>query len=142
MAKKTTTARELQAVITRLQQQRQAHLDALAEIDSAFAQFGIKPRRRKSGGRPRKAKRRVAKKVAKRHKRKARRTRKMSGPQSILNFVKRAGKNGATGAEIVRRWNAEGRAGGAYTPISKLVKAKKLKRRAVKGERGSRYSVT
>ena len=137
MAKKTTTARELQAVITRLQQQRQAHLDALAEIDSAFAQFGIKPRKR-----TRKAKKKVAKKVAKRHKRKARRTRKMSGPQSILNFVKRAGKNGVTGAKIVRHWNAEGRAGKAYTAIGKLVKAKKLKRRAVKGERGSQYSVT
>ncbi|MCH8880037.1 MAG: hypothetical protein IID34_09155 [Planctomycetes bacterium] len=142
MAKKTTTARELQALITSLQQQRQAHLDALAEIDSAFAQFGIKLKRRKSGGSPRKAKRRVAKKVAKRHKRKARRTRKMSGPQSILNFMKRAGKNGVTGAEIVRHWNAEGRAGKAYTAIGKLIKAKKLKRRAVKGERGSQYSVT
>ena len=142
MAKKTTTTKELQAVITRLQQQRQAHLDALAEIDSAFAQFGIKLRRRKSGGSPRKAKRRVAKKEAKRHKRKARGTRKMSGPQSILNFMKRAGNNGVTGAEIVRRWNAEGRAGKAYTAIGKLVKTKKLKRRAVKGERGSRYSVT
>ncbi len=137
MAKKATTARELQAVITRLQQQRQAHLDALAEIDSAFAQFGIKPRKR-----TRKAKKKVAKKVAKRHKRKARRTRKMSGPRSILNFVQRAGKNGVSGAKIVRHWNAEGRAGKAYTAISKLVKAKKLKRRAVKGERGSWYSVT
>ena len=137
MAKKTTTARELQAVITRLQQQRQAHLDALAEIDSAFAQFGIKPRKR-----TRKAKKKVAKRVAKRHKRKARRTRKMSGPQSILNFVQRAGKNGVNGAKIVRHWTAEGRAGKAYTAIGKLVKAKKLKRRAVKGERGRQYSVT
>ncbi len=137
MAKKTTTARELQAVITRLQQQRQSHLDALAEIDSVFAQFGIKPRKRTL-----KAKKKVAKRVAKRRKRKARRTRKMSGPQSILNFVKRAGKNGVTGAKIVRHWNAEGRAGKAYTAIGKLFKAKKLKRRAVKGERGSRYSVT
>ena len=137
MAKKTTTTKELQAVITRLQQQRQAHLDALAEIDSAFAQFGIKP-----GKRARKAKKKVAKKMAKRHKRKARRTRKMSGPQSILNFMKRAGNNGVTGDEIVRRWNAEGRAGKAYTAIGKLVKTKKLKRRAVKGERGSRYRVT
>ena len=137
MAKKTTTARELQAVITRLEQQRQAHLDALADIDSAFAQFGIKPRKR-----TRKAKKKVAKKVAKRHKRKARRTRKMSGAKSILNFVKRAGKNGVTGAKIVRHWNAAGRAGKAYTAIGKLVKAKKLKRRAVKGERGGWYSVT
>ncbi len=137
MAKETTSARELEAIIAKLQKQRQSHLDALAEIDSVFAQFGIKPRKR-----TRKAKKKVAKRVAKRHKRKARRTRKMSGPQSILNFVKRAGKNGVTGAAIVRRWNAEGRAGRTYTAISKLVKAKKLKRRAVKGERGSQYSVT
>ena len=136
MAKTTTTARELQAIIARLQNERQVHLDALADIDAVFAQFGITSQKKKRRGRPRKAK----KKVAKLRKRQTKR--KVSGPQSILNFVKRAGKRGVNGAEIVKRWNAEGRAGGAYTPISKLVKAKKLKRRAVKGERGSRYSVT
>ena len=140
MAKTTTTARELQAIIARLQNERQVHLDALADIDAVFAQFGITSQKKKRRGRPRKAKKKVARRVAKRRKRQTKR--KVSGPQSILNFVKRAGKRGVNGAEIVKRWNAEGRAGGAYTPISKLVKAKKLKRRAVKGERGSRYSVT
>ncbi len=140
MAKTTTTARELQAIIARLQNERQVHLDALADIDAVFAQFGITSQKTKRRRRPRKAKKKVARRVAKRRKRQTKR--KVSGPQSILNFVKRAGKRGVNGAEIVKRWNAEGRAGGAYTPISKLVKAKKLKRRAVKGERGSRYSVT
>ncbi len=138
MAKRTTTAKELQSIIARLQEQRQAHLEALADIDSVFAQFGITSQKKKRRGRPRKSKKKVARRVAKRRKRRTKR--KVSGPQSILNFVKRVGKKGVSGAEIVNRWNAEGRAGDAYAPIGKLVKAKKLKRDALKGQRGSRYT--
>jgi len=138
MAKTTTTARELQAIIAKLQNERQVHLDALADIDAVFAQFGITSQKKKRRGRPRTAKKKVARRVAKR--RKLGTKRKVSGPQSILNFVKRAGKRGVNGAEIVKRWNAEGRAGGAYNTIGKLVTAKKLKKRTLTGQRGSRYT--
>ncbi len=147
MATRMTAARELVALIARLQKERQAHLDTIAEIDSVFAEFGIEPtaarghRSRRKAGRPRKAKRRAGKKVAKRRKRRTRRSSNLGGPQSILNLVRRAGRKGVRGAEIVRHWNAEGRRGGAYTPISKLVKAGKLKRRVLKGEKGSQYII-
>ena len=147
MAKETTSARELEMIVAKLHKQRQAHVDAIAGIDSAFAQFGIKPKKRKRRGRPRKVKTRkiktrkkkAAKKVVK--KRKRRTKRKVSGPQSILNFVTRAGKKGVAGSEIVKHWNSEGRGSGAYKEIGILVKAKKLKRHALKGQRGSRYAV-
>ncbi len=165
MAKKNA-AKELEAVVASLTEERQEHLDAIAEIDSVFAQFGIKPpgrkRRARRGskkvGRPRKAKKRVGKRVAKRGK-KTRRGRKkkkkvlkrsktrtrrkfrVSGPEAVLNFVRRAGKNGASGAEIEKHWNSRGRKAGVYNTIGKLVKEKKLKKQAVKGEKGSRYTV-
>ena len=147
MAKETTSARELEAIVAKLHKQRQAHVDAIAEIDSGFAEFGIKPKKRKRRGRPPKVKTRNtktrtkkgAKKVVKTRKRRKRR--KVSGPQSILAFVKQAGEKGATGAEIVKHWTSEARKGGAYTTISKLVKDKKLKKRTIKGQRGSRYAV-
>jgi len=65
----------------------------------------------------------------------------VSGPQSILDFAKKAGRNGASGAEIVNQWKAQGRKGNAYMAIGQLVKSKKLKKKALKGKRGSRYSV-
>jgi len=63
----------------------------------------------------------------------------VSGEQSILNFVK--SKSNPVGNEIQKHWASEGRAGAAANLISKLVKAKKLKRTPLKGERGSRYSL-
>ena len=155
-----TGVKDLDAAVAKLQQKRQELLDALAEIDSAFVKHGIKPPgrkrrarngRRKKVGRPRKAKKRIGKKVAKRGRKKkkkaakrGKRTKrrfKVSGPELIMNFVRRTGKNGVSGSEIVKHWQSKGRAGEAYTVIGKLVAAKKLKRQTVKGERGSRYSV-
>jgi len=63
----------------------------------------------------------------------------VSGEQSILNFVK--SRSNPVGKEIQKHWASEGRAGAAANLISKLVKAKMLKRTPLKGERGSRYSV-
>jgi hypothetical protein len=64
----------------------------------------------------------------------------MSGTQSILSFVKNAGKKGATTNEIVKHWQLERRGAGVYVVIGELVKAKKLKREPLKGQRGSRYT--
>jgi hypothetical protein len=63
----------------------------------------------------------------------------ISGDQSILAFIK--SKINPVGREIEAHWKAEGRKGRAINKVSKLVKDKKLKRTALKGERGSRYSL-
>jgi hypothetical protein len=63
----------------------------------------------------------------------------VSGEESILAFVK--SKSNLIGRDIQKHWASEGRAGAAANLISKLVKAKKLKRTPLKDERGSRYSL-
>ena len=63
----------------------------------------------------------------------------VSGEQTIINFVK--SKSNPIGREIERHWTSEGRGGTAANLISKLVKAKTLKRTPLKDERGSRYSL-
>jgi hypothetical protein len=63
----------------------------------------------------------------------------VSGEQMILNFVK--SKSSPIGKEIEKHWSSEGRAGTAANLLSKLVKAKKLKRTRLKEGRGSRYSL-
>ena len=70
---------------------------------------------------------------------KVRRKFAVSGEQSILNFVK--SKSNPVGKEIQKHWASEGRAGAAANLISKLVKAKRLKRTPLKDERGSHYSL-
>jgi hypothetical protein len=62
----------------------------------------------------------------------------MSGDESIIAFVKKAGS--PTTKEVNQHWKAEGRGGTADNALTKLVKLKQLKRTAVKGQRGSQYS--
>lgn len=139
-----TAINDLQALIRKLQDQRQAHLDAIADIDNAFSSLGIKPPKRR--GRPRGGKKATAgRKVGeKRVAKKARRRKKfkMSAAASVLAFVKNAGKKGVTSSDITKHWKAEGRGAGCYNTIGTLVKEKKLKRQAIKGKRrGSLYRV-
>ena len=131
-----TTINELESLINKLQAERRGHVDAIAEIDAVFEQFGIKPaanKRRRPAGSTMPAAKRAARRGSQR------RTFKVSGAQSIVTFVIRSGKNGVTGADIVKHWESEGRAGGAYKEIGKLVSARRLKKRPLKGQRGSRY---
>ena len=72
--------------------------------------------------------------------RRARRKFKITGPESILAFVKNAGKQSVTTAEIVKHWKSEKRAGDGYNALGELVKAKKLKKQKIKGAKGSRYT--
>ena len=145
MSRESATATELATLINRLQSERQEHLDAIAQIDATFGQFGISSSTRKRrgrppgstrrGGRPRK---KAARKLARKDgRRKFRRT----ANESVLTFIKKAGRKGALGAEIAKRWKSEGRGVGLYPTLSKLVKAKKQKRVKVKGGRGSTYTV-
>ena len=64
----------------------------------------------------------------------------MSATASVLAFVKKSGRKGVTGSQIVKHWNAEGRGAGCYNILGRIVKAKQLKRQAIKGKkRGSLY---
>ena len=139
-----STTDRLVALISRLQAKRQDYLDAVAQIDATFEHFGIAAAPAKRRGRPRKMAKpgrmpKTAVKPATKGKR-VRRKFATSGLDSILAFVKAAGKKGATTSEIVKHWKAEGRSGDGYTALGELTKAKKLKREKIEGEKGSRYT--
>lgn len=129
-------AKELTSVIAKLRDQREAHEDAIAEIDRVFAELGIDSQggRRRGPGRPRKA---GAKKAGRRGRRK-RGVFAQTAEESIIGFVKKAGK--PTTADVNKHWTAEGRGGKADNTLTKLVQARKLKRVKDKNVRGSRYT--
>lgn len=128
---------ELQSIIRKLQSERQSLVEAIERIDSTFDELGIEadaPRRGRRGrppGRPA-----GSYKTGRRRKRRKYAT---SGTESILSFVSKGSKKGATGAEIADHWKAEGRAGSSYNIINMLLKAGRLKKKKLKGERGSMY---
>jgi hypothetical protein len=91
-------------------------------------------------GRPQRPKAAAKPKAPAKAQRRARRKFKITGPESILAFVKNAGKQSVTTAEIVKHWKSEKRAGDGYNALGELVKAKKLKKEKIKGAKGSRYT--
>lgn len=129
-----STIASLESLFRKLNTERQGHLDDIAEIDAAFESLGMtatKPKKRKRRpGRPKKS-----------GKRAKRRKFKTTASELVLATVKRAGKKGATGAQINKAWKAAKRPGDAYNTLGQLTKAKKIKRINLKGERGSRYTV-
>jgi len=137
MPKGTDPTRRLASLVSELREEREAHVSALARIDAVFEQLGIAPTAPKRLGRPPRAAAVVP--LASPGGRRRPRKFKMTGNESILAFVRNAGKKGATTGEIVRHWKSEGRSGDGYTALGELVKAKKLKREPLKGQRGSRY---
>lgn len=124
MAKSALT--ELQSIIRKLKEERQSHEEAIARIDGTFRELGLVPEGFGAGRRGYRG-RRIRRKYA------------TSGTQSILQFVSKGNRNGATGGEIANHWKAEGRAGSSYNIINMLIKAGKLKKKKLKGERGSMY---
>ena len=138
------TIGQLQTLIRKLSNERQQHLDALAKIEEVFSDLGISPPTGKRRGRPPKSSGAVRRKPGRRVKRgrpgRGKRNRyAVSGTQSILAFVKKAGAKGATGADIAGLWKKEGRAGSSYNIINAMLKKGMLKRKKLKGERGSAY---
>ncbi len=130
-----TAIDNLRVLIRKLQDQRQAHSDAIAEIDEAFGSMGIEPPKRR--GRRRGVKKTAKTKIAK----KVRQGKfKMSGIASVLAFVEKAGNKGVTGTQINKHWKAQGRSGSCYAMTGLLIKTRKLKRTPIKGmKRGSIY---
>ena len=133
-----TATRELERLVQQLNADRQQHVDAIAQIDATFQQFGITPTPRKRRGRPPGSGKGAAKKTTKKTGRRKRGRFSQSGDGSVVNFVK--SKGSATTKQINEHWTKEGRSGRADNAITKLIKDKKLKRQNIKGARGSRYT--
>jgi hypothetical protein len=123
---------ELKSLITKLQADRQAHVIAIEQIDQAFAGLGLQPQSKKRGRRHG-----VSHKTT--GTRRPRRKFKTTGAESILTFVKVAGAKGVVGGQIAKHWKAEGRGSNCYNMLGMLVKAKKIRRQKVKGQKGSLY---
>ena len=156
-------AADLASIIATLKAERQEHLDAVAEIDETFGQFGISaegtPRRgrppkskngrRKKVGRPKMAKKKVAKNGRRKKGKKAAAKKTTTKKAGRRKFTKTAndfildlltgGKTMTTG-EINGKWKQGRRSGTADNTLSLLAKDGKVKREAIEGKRGSRYS--
>ena len=134
-----SATRQLERLVQQLKAERQAHVDAIAQIDATFEQFGIAPAPRKRRGRPPGRRPGRPKGSATKKTRRRKRGRfSQSGDDSVLAFVK--GKGTATTRQINDHWAKEGRGGRADNTITRLFKARKLKRQNIKGARGSRYT--
>jgi hypothetical protein len=133
---------ELQSLVTRLQADRDVHVEAIAQIDAAFDALGITMPKAKKRGRGKKkavaVKRFAKKKTAKRAKR---RKFRVTAHELVLATIKDAGAKGATGAQIGKAWKAAGRIGDAYTTLGALAKENKIKRKKIKGAQGSVYRI-
>ena len=103
------------------------HLADLGHVGINTKTAETKSKRTATIGKNRRRRKRVRRKFA------------VSGEQMILNFVK--SKSNPIGRDVESHWKNDGRAGAAANLISKLVKAKMLKRTPLKDERGSRYSL-
>lgn len=151
---------QLTKMINSLKAQRKTHADALRTIDSMFESIGItthlaaveepasdrKPGRpagsttiKRGPGRPPKSEANDTAPAKKRRKRRSKFA--ATATETILAFVKEGGDKGRTTSEINKHWKSQGRSGDSYVPLGQLVKAKKLKRENISGERGSRYSM-
>lgn len=64
---------------------------------------------------------------------------KQSADQTILTLLQK--RKGVTTTDINAAWKKEGRAGNANVNLSKLVKAKKVKRTTLQGQNKSLYSL-
>jgi len=62
----------------------------------------------------------------------------MTAEELVLAFVR--DQRNPTGREVNEHWRAAGRPWSADVTLGKLVKAKRLRRTPLDGERGSRYS--
>ena len=124
---------ELQTLIRKLHAERQAHLAAIQEIEDTFRNLGIDPGNGGTGGKRR------GRPPGRAGGRRKRRKYATSGTQSILSFISKGNRNGASGAEIAKHWKSEHRAGSSYNIINMLLKAGKVKKKKLKGARGSLY---
>ncbi len=148
-----STINQLESLVGQLQTERNSHVEEIARIDEAFQRLGLEagsPVSRGSGrrgpGRPRggaknagmKAKS-AAGRPAKSGKRKKFRT---TANELVVDFIKKSGAKGVTSGDIKKRWAAAGRPGEPYNTLGELVRNKEIVKKNIKGQRGSRYSIS
>jgi hypothetical protein len=130
MPKPSDLAHRIQSLVA----SREEYVAAIADIDETLSRvagaLNVNDTRRKY---------KTAKGIRSGKRKRTRRKFAMSGEQSILAFVK--SRSNPVGSDIQKNWDREGRAGAAANLMSKLVKAKQLKRTPLKDGRGSRYSL-
>jgi hypothetical protein len=161
MPRTRDAAAGLESQITLLARERQAHVDAVAAIDALLDRWGIRlpssgrrgrPRKGKRRGRPQKARRagrprRTSRRTTKKRGRRPGRRKKAGSKRAaggavadaIVQFAKKAGKKGVTSAELTAFLKKRGAGQNPFVAIGRLVKTKRLKKQAVKGQRGSVY---
>ena len=141
----SNAAQELARLINTLQDDRQKHVAAIAEIDAVFANLGItaepaKRRGRKPGPKA-KATPVAAASTSKGGKKRRRRVKAKDGLTGEQFLYKILADGPLLTGEINNKWVASGRNGRADIMLGLLVGNGKLKRKKVEGERGSRYTV-
>ena len=147
---KSSTAAALAKLVRQLQEQRQEHLDAVAEIEASFKELGIsiapaKRRRKKKSskrGRPKASRKKVSKKrVTKKRvtkKRASKKRFKVTAGEFITVLLKKNKK--MTTKQINGKWKQAGRGGrNADNTLSKMTEEKKILRKKIKGGKGSEY---
>ncbi len=147
-----STAVQLQSTILKLQEERQEHENAIAEIDKVFEQFGIRPgvkRGRKPGSKNKKPSEiKVAGKAMEKKKdpepgsakeattmapapmKAAAKSKPKSGldaPAFVLGLIKRKGPLGAKRSDLSKAWGADGRKGAVHVILHNLTRSKKVK---------------
>lgn len=143
----STAVAELARLIKTLQEDRQKHVAAIAEIDSVFASLGITAQPAKRRGRKpgsvnvKTAAAAAPEKAAKPGRKKRTRSKAKDGLTGEQFMYKILAEGQLSTAEVNKRWTASGRNGRADILLGQLVANGKLKRQKVKDERGSRYSV-
>jgi hypothetical protein len=138
MAKTSDTAQQLEKLVQQLQEERQHHVEAIDEIDSALGRLGIEPTRR--AGRPRKKTKTTKKaKTTGRGRGRGRGRYTKTAEQFILDLLE--GGKEMTTSEINQAWRKAGRPGDAATTLTKLSKQGKIKRENIPGARGSKYKL-
>ena len=133
MAKSPSTA-ALTKLVKELQDQRQEHLAAIAEIDATFDSLGIDPDK---AGR-RRGRKKSARKT-KNGRKKGRGRSKRTGEQFITGLLTK--NKMMTTSQINNRWVAAGRGGKADNTLSKMTRDKKVSRKNIKGAMGSEYQL-
>jgi len=128
---KATSAAALTKLVRELQDQRQGHVDAIAEIDEVFASFGVEPA---GAGR-----RNGRKKAARKTKGRRRGRFKQTAEEFVTGLLKK--NKTLTTRQVNKRWSQAGRGGNADNTLSKLTRDKKIKRRNIKGAMGSEYQL-
>ena len=132
MAKSPEVA-TLAKLVKQLQAQRQEHLDAIDQIDSAFDDLGLEGASGNPGRKKAKNGRRTKGSGAKGGRRKF----KMTAEEMVYQLLKK-NKTMTTG-QINKQWTKAGRGGNADNTLSKMTREKRVKRINIKGSMGSQY---